>query len=85
MVPESHFRQKTPEMNELEPYLSNACLNFKIDSVLAKLQPVKVGNKTEKSEDFMRLESSRLDFLVKTITLNHYESECFLKKVKKVF
>jgi len=65
VVPETIFGQNTPEMNELGSYLSNACLNFKIGPVVLKLQSVKVGNKIEKSKDFMRQNQWNLRFCVK--------------------
>ena len=47
------LEQKTPEMNELGSPLSNACLTFKIGSVVLKLQSFKVDNKNHQTPDFI--------------------------------
>ena len=57
--------QKTPEMNELGSYLSNACLNIKIGWVVLKLQLGKVGNKIEKSDISCAKIKEILDFVWK--------------------
>ena len=61
--------QKTPEMNELGSWLFNAGPNFRIDSVLTKLQLVKVRNKMEKIRRFHAPNPMELQYLCE----NHYK------------
>ena len=51
-VPEALFGQKTPEMNDSDPYLFKTSKFFKNGSVFLKLQLGKDGNKMEKSGKF---------------------------------
>ena len=73
---------KTSEMNELDRGLSNACLNFKIGSVVLKLQLVKLGNKNWILEKFHAPKSPDLMICCESIT-KPLPKPAHFQKIKK--
>ena len=67
------WANRTAEMSDLDPHLEKTSEKFKIGWVEKKLQPLKVGNKSEKITRFYQNMKGILDFLFKLMTSEEFK------------